>query len=216
MTTVQATKRALRKSVGATLRSLPTANVQEQSHAIASRVLALPAFAKSKTISCYLSMPTGEVDTASLVTEILRAGKALFVPKIDRTIEGRMEFLKVYGEEDLQAFSSGQWGIREPEYILGGQRRMSVEDVASEGLDMILVPGVAFDKSLSRLGHGKGYYDRFISTYTSLPGRKRPLLVALSLREQLLEAGQVPITDNDWKMDTIVSPDGTINTDDTS
>ncbi|KZT23640.1 5-formyltetrahydrofolate cyclo-ligase [Neolentinus lepideus HHB14362 ss-1] len=213
MTALQANKLVLRKSIDATLRALPTANVKEQSHAITTRVLALPAFAQSRTVSCYLSMPAAEVDTSSLVTEILRAGKSLFVPRIDRSTEGRMEFLKVYGEEDLQAFPSGHWGIREPEYIRDGQRRLSVEDVASEGLDMILVPGVAFDRSLSRLGHGKGYYDRFISTYTSLPGRERPLLVALALREQVLDVGQVPITDHDWKMDMIVSPDGIINSD---
>ncbi|EPQ52084.1 nagb/rpia/CoA transferase-like protein [Gloeophyllum trabeum ATCC 11539] len=193
-------KRALRKSVTATLRSLPPTDVQEQSHAIAARVLSLPSFAKSKTVSCYLSMPTGEVDTSPLVSEILRAGKSLFVPKIDRSTEGRMEFLKVYGEEDLQPFPSGLWGIREPEHTWGEHRRMS---------------GVAFDRSLSRLGHGKGYYDRFITRYTLLAGRQRPLLgkVALALREQVLEDGQVPTADHDWKMDLIVSPDGVIGQD---
>lgn len=213
MSALQANKRALRKSVTATLRSLPPTDVQEQSHAIAARVLSLPSFAKSKTVSCYLSMPTGEVDTSPLVSEILRAGKSLFVPKIDRSTEGRMEFLKVYGEEDLQPFPSGLWGIREPEHTWGEHRRMSAENEACEGLDMILLPGVAFDRSLSRLGHGKGYYDRFISRYTSLAGRQRPLLVALALREQVLEDGQVPTADHDWKMDLIVSPDGVIGQD---
>lgn len=84
--------------------------------------------------------------------------------------------------------------------------------------------GVAFDSSLSRLGHGKGYYDRFISSYVAAAKRPRPLLgsslhitfsqyhahtnisVALSLQQQLLEAGQVPVTDRDWKLDMIVTP----------
>jgi 5-formyltetrahydrofolate cyclo-ligase len=88
--------------------------------------------------------------------------------------------------------------------------------------------GVAFDRSLSRIGHGKGYYDRFISRYVD-SGRQRPLLglfsqfapythayrnthfsVAVALREQVLDVGVGPFGDNDWKMDIIVSPDETI------
>lgn len=91
--------------------------------------------------------------------------------------------------------------------------------------------GVAFDSSLSRLGHGKGYYDHFISSYyVGAAKRPRPLLgssllrslnitltelsVALSLQQQLLEAGQVPVTDYDWKLDVIVTPNDTITRED--
>lgn len=126
--------------------------------------------------------------------------------------------------------------------------RPSVLDDGVEGLDVILLPGsyiyrfvlpssrstlpmiltllqgVAFDRSLSRLGHGKGYYDKFLSSYAT-SGRQRPLLgtallflldgltlimdfpVALSFREQLLAASHVPINETDWKMDMIISPD---------
>ncbi len=92
--------------------------------------------------------------------------------------------------------------------------------------------GVAFDTSLSRLGHGKGYYDRFITNYTSTHGRKPLLgeleasspektcradnvcrnmdLVGLALREQILEAGRVPTGEHDWKVDIIVGPDGIV------
>jgi 5-formyltetrahydrofolate cyclo-ligase len=89
--------------------------------------------------------------------------------------------------------------------------------------------GVAFDCSLSRLGHGKGYYDRFISSYIA-SGRNKPLLgtfkltnlvtlfiylfiyllwgeiVGLALREQL-QATPIPIDESDWKLDMLVTPD---------
>ena len=96
------------------------------------------------------------------------------------------------------------------------------------------LPGIAFDRSMSRLGHGKGYYDRFISSYAACAesqGRKRPLLgqlaprfhylniemtpltifsftlsVALALRQQVLEES-VPSGEHDWKVDLIISPD---------
>lgn len=151
-------------------------------------------------------MPSGEVDTTSLVSEVLSRGKTLFVPKIVSK-EGYMEFLKVYNMEDLNTFPKGIWEIKEPGLQWRGKTRQNALDKDCENLDMILVPGVAFDHSLSRLGHGKGYYDRFISSYVA-SGRSRPLLVALAFREQVLEGNAVPVGDQDWKMDFIVSPDG--------
>jgi len=74
------------------------------------------------------------------------------------------------------------------------------------------VPGVAFDTSMGRLGHGKGYYDSFITEYTAKTGRSRPFLVALSLNEQVLQGDQVPmISGQDWRMDCIVHPDGALD-----
>ncbi|KAJ6627975.1 5-formyltetrahydrofolate cyclo-ligase [Mycena sp. CBHHK59/15] len=198
---LKAEKKILRKTMAAKLRELSPSNIQDQSKAVTARVLALPSFKQCKSVSCYLSMPTGEVDTSSLVREILHSGKTLFVPKIDPGADGSMELLRIYDENDLNALPSGVWGIREPDSARDGQLRASAIDV---GLDMILVPGLAFDRSLSRLGHGKGYYDRFISTY-SATGRALPLLVALSLREQLLDLSTVPTAAHDWKMDCIIT-----------
>lgn len=97
-------------------------------------------------------------------------------------------------------------------------------------LSLIFSSGVAFDRSLSRLGHGKGYYDRFISSYIA-SGRNKPLLgtfnlpcrrhryvfwiylfweiVGLSLREQL-QSTAVPIDGSDWKLDMLVTPNEVI------
>ncbi|KAH9933784.1 nagb/rpia/CoA transferase-like protein [Fomitopsis serialis] len=210
MTALQAQKKALRKTMATRLRSLSVSDVQQQSGMITDRVLASPYFARSQCVSCYLSMPSGEVDTSSLISAILRSGKTLFVPKIDTTCDGTMDFLQVYGEDDLRAFPPGTWGIKEPAYEWKGARRRSATDDGTD-LDLIFLPGVAFDRSMSRLGHGKGYYDRFISSYAaskSAKGQRKPLLVALSLREQILEAGQVPVAPHDWKMDVIAGPDG--------
>ncbi|KAF9467888.1 hypothetical protein BDZ94DRAFT_1210358 [Collybia nuda] len=212
VTTLRAQKKILRKAITTVLKPLPVSAIEEQSQAVAARVLALPSFDKCRSVSCYLSMPTGEIDTTSLVSEILRRDKSFFVPKIETT-EGHMQFLKLYGKEDLDTLPSGTWGIKEPGPQWNGSPRVNVLDRDCEELDMILLPGVAFDYSLSRLGHGKGYYDRFIASYVA-SGRPRPLLatlVALALREQVLEGQGVPIGDTDWKMDFIVTPDAVLS-----
>ncbi|KAJ7108711.1 hypothetical protein C8R44DRAFT_295863 [Mycena epipterygia] len=199
---LKAEKKILRKAMSVKLRDLSSAHIQDQSRTLTARVLALPSFIQSNSVSCYLSMPTGEVDTSSLVREILRSGKTLFVPKIDKETEGRMELLQIYDEDDLDSLPSGVWGIKEPDRMHNGRPRTSAIDT---GLDMILVPGLAFDRSLSRLGHGKGYYDRFITTYTNEHSRPPPLLVGLALQEQLLDKNTVPTGGHDWKMDYIIT-----------
>ncbi|KIL62733.1 hypothetical protein M378DRAFT_165397 [Amanita muscaria Koide BX008] len=204
----RAQKRALRKTVGATLHALPASSIKEQSEAVTNHLLSLPFFANTRTLSCYLSVPTAELSTDPLVSAILQSDKTLFVPRIKST-NGKMDFLRLYSEEDLRSLRSGAWGIKEPTTQWMGKDRESVTDANCESLDLILLPSVAFDRNLSRLGHGKGFYDRFISSYVS-SGRPRPLLVGLALREQVLEEGQVPMEETDWKMDLIVTPDGVI------
>ncbi|KAN0084100.1 hypothetical protein V8E55_007604 [Tylopilus felleus] len=206
ITALQTTKKALRRSMVRTLRDLTQSDVQSQSEAIVAKVIALPAFKRAKTVSCYLSMPTAEVQTAALVSNILAdKGKKLFVPSLTFR-DGQMDFVRLYDEEDLRTLPAGLWGIPEPTVEYRSEKRQSVLDTPCEDLDLIIMPGVAFDSSLSRLGHGKGYYDHFISSYVSAAKRPRPLLVALSLQQQLLEAGQVPMTDRDEKVDVIVTP----------
>jgi len=154
-------------------------------------------------------MPSGEVNTNDLVSTILQSGKDLYVPKI-LSKEGNMDFLRMYSADDLNLFPPGTWGIKEPQDTYESQARERVLGSPSDTrLDIILLPGVAFDRGLSRLGHGKGYYDRFISAYTS--SRPKPLLIGLGLREQLLDAGEVPVGDNDWQLDMIIAPEETIS-----
>lgn len=205
ITTVQSTKKVLRKSMTNVLRGLTQSDLQSQSEAILAKVVALPAFKRSKTISCYLSMPTAEVQTAALISNILADDdKKLFVPSLTSK-DGQMDFVRLYDANDLRTLPVGLWGIPEPTAEWGNEKRQSVFNASCEDLDLIILPGVAFDSSLSRLGHGKGYYDRFISSYTADGKRPRPVLVALSLQQQLLDAGQVPMTDYDWKVDMIVT-----------
>jgi len=71
---------------------------------------------------------------------------------------------------------AGPWGIREPDLTWQNLPREEV-DPKGAALDIIIVPGVAFDASFARLGHGKGFYDRYLTHYhSSNVGLTRPLL----------------------------------------
>jgi 5-formyltetrahydrofolate cyclo-ligase len=89
------------------------------------------------------------------------------------------------------------------------------------GLDLIVVPGVGFDKDMNRVGHGKGYYDDFIQrchAYANSIERRPPVLgitvavtyladiiVALALKAQMVEVDTIPMTRRDWRMDFIIT-----------
>lgn len=174
--TLQGSKKAVRRAIATVLRSLPNTEIQTQSAAVANHVLSSSWFQRCNTVCCYLSMPTSEVDTSPLVNAVLQSGKHLYVPKIDVTVDGRMDVMKTFGDDDLRTFPSGLWGIKEPSTEWNGIPRPSALKGTGEVLDLILMPGVAFDRSMSRLGHGKGYYDRFITSYTALHEGRKPLL----------------------------------------
>ncbi|KAL5481002.1 hypothetical protein ACEPAI_9943 [Sanghuangporus weigelae] len=204
---VESTKKALRQAVSETVRKLSDAAVRAQSEAVFRHVISSETFRKSKAISCYLSM-RGEIDTTNIAREVLRSGKSLYVPKITSSKERRMDFLRLYDLEDLESLPSGAWGIKEPDFDYKGKRRACALDDDVEPLDLIVVPGVAFDETLCRLGHGKGYYDVFINAYSYT--RHHPTLLALSLREQILPVGQIPMLEHDRKMHAVATPDGII------
>ncbi|KAF5357123.1 hypothetical protein D9756_006476 [Leucocoprinus leucothites] len=201
--TLKAQKRALRNSVTSKLIALPPQTIQEQTNAVISRLTSLPVFQKAKSLSCYLNMPSGEVGTASVVSEVLESDRILFVPKIVNK-SGQMDFLKIYNKADLTSLPNGVWGIKEPDFFWEGKPRLKA--LESPDLDLILLPAVAFDRGFARLGHGKGYYDRFITSYHAA-FHKKPLLVGLALREQVLEKKRIPMDDHDWSMDLIITPD---------
>ncbi|KAF9528439.1 5-formyltetrahydrofolate cyclo-ligase [Crepidotus variabilis] len=212
---IKAQKQALRKSMAASLRPLSSDELKEQTKMIHARVMTLQHFKESKSVSCYLSMPSSEAGTSELVDSILDSGKRLFVPKVQSKDDSIMDFLRVYSSEDLACLPAGTWGIKEPADSWEDHERTSIlrNKAEAELLDMIILPGVAFDRNLLRLGHGKGYYDRFITAYVA-SGRPKPLLVGICLREQLLPEGKlVPGESHDWKLDVLVTADEIITRD---
>ena len=114
-----------------------------------------------------------------------------------------MDMLSLSSLSDYQSLQPDAWGIP----TISTDSILTRGDGMKEGLDLIVMPGVAFDETFGRLGHGKGYYDYFLARYKKATGRS-PLLVALAFKEQMLGGGEVPVDVTDWLVDVIVTGDG--------
>lgn len=157
-------------------------------------------------------MPTGELQTDAIVRHALGSGKQVFVPYLFKpsnpppgTPKSMMDMVDLRSLSDYDSLKRDSWGIP----TIGADTVEEREHVLSNGsplLDMILMPGVAFDidpKSgfIKRLGHGKGFYDYFLHRYTQHHGTQErmggspetdALLYGLALEEQFLEADAEP------------------------
>jgi 5-formyltetrahydrofolate cyclo-ligase len=174
------------------LRDAMTAARRADDAALCSaRLLALPAFIKAKTVLSYMSFGT-EIDTQTVFGEALKQNKVVALPRMIKDqsspATSRLALHTVNSESEL---ASGKWGIREP--------RETCPGVALDAVDLVLVPGVAFDRRGDRLGYGKGYYDRL------LPARRSNcLLVALAFDCQLVD--DVPVSAHDVPIDFLITP----------
>lgn len=117
---------------------------------IAARFLALEAFGHARTVLFYASY-RGEVATQPLVEAALAAGKRTALPRVDRP-RRTMEAYPISSWDDLQP---GAYGILEPP--------ASSPVIPPAEIDLIVVPGVAFDETGARVGYGAGYYDRYLA-----------------------------------------------------
>ncbi len=151
LTESQGLKRQLRKDILKVRNSLTPAQVAEKSKKIAARLLDLDEYRRARTIMIYLDF-RNEVRTGELVKESMAAGKIVAVPVTD--VAGRRLtpslLLKYPG-----GLQPGAWDILEP-------APQAVRPLDPEELDLVIVPGVAFDTAGYRLGYGGGFYDRFL------------------------------------------------------
>lgn len=200
-------KSELRKRLKQALKAADTAHLAEQSAAICERVLALPEVAAARRAVAFMPCEwLREVDVSPVVSALLQRGAALYLPKVqDRS--SNMAMLRVESLEGLETVPP--FGIVEPTALQAdGAPR---EDLVAAGAlpDVILLPGLGFDRRGGRLGRGGGYYDKFLADVARLAdvqGATRAALVALAFREQVVP--EVPMDTHDFRYDTLVTADG--------
>ncbi len=147
---VQIAKAELRREILKIRRAMNPAERQEQSAEIARKFLASPEYQAAQSIGFYASK-LDEVATDSLIEQALATGKVVVLPRVAN------EKLIWHVIESLTDLKEGCYGVREP-----GESLLVIE---TGELDLIVVPGVAFDRAGDRLGYGKGYYDSTLKDY---------------------------------------------------
>ncbi|MBI1976250.1 MAG: 5-formyltetrahydrofolate cyclo-ligase [Candidatus Omnitrophica bacterium] len=151
---IQSAKEQIRRQMMERLRRQPSPSRQQKSQAILSRITALPEYLEVKWFFSYISMEH-EVETIRLMEEGLAAGKRIVVPVILEEGKKSCSFSISEIRDCLKEFEIGPFGIRQP-------KPQFLQLVDPEVLEMAVIPGVAFGRDGHRLGHGKGYFDRFL------------------------------------------------------
>ncbi len=186
-------KAAIRKEILEKRKSQSPDTRDARSREIIRALMQCEDFQKAESILIYLSKDE-EVRTDDLLQRAFDSGKRVFVPVVNPESD-ELGISELPGP-DAQ-FQLGPFGIREP---VDKDRPF----VSPDQIDLVVAPGVAFDRRGGRIGYGKGYYDRLLRRLGSHATR-----VALAFDFQVLEA--VPQGGSDIQIDTIITENTTMN-----
>ena len=153
--------------------------------AIEQRLVRLDLYRQARAIHTYVDARDGEVGTRELIRRAIHEGKRVFVPRVERSPR-RLDHYEITSLHDLEP---GTFGLLEP-----NRERSRLVDPAEA--DLVLVPGLAFDRSGWRIGFGAGDYDLFLA------GLEAPR-VGLAFSLQLHDA--LPHEEHDIPMDLVVT-----------
>ena len=159
-----ATKNEIRKLMKIRLNNLSMNEIKKQSEICQLKVINSLIFYESKSICCYLSM-LKELQTNFLLLSSFQNNKQVFIPKVIGLNSNDMKIYEMKAYNEIDSFISSKWGILEP-----SDEVIFSNDYANY-LDIVFIPGVAFDRECRRLGHGKGYYGKeyfFLESYSFL------------------------------------------------
>jgi 5-formyltetrahydrofolate cyclo-ligase len=182
-----AAKRALRQLMRARREELSPEERARASRALGERLLSLPQVAAAGCLSGFV--PTrGEIDVSTAVADRAAAGARILYPRVTAE-RPRLRFCAVTPDTRL---APGVFGILEPPEDSPG--------VPIEEIDVLLVPGLAFDAGGHRVGYGGGYYDE---TGAALRRAGRGILVGVGFDFQLIE--RCPAGEGDVPIDYVVT-----------
>jgi 5-formyltetrahydrofolate cyclo-ligase len=186
MTDAKAEKQTLRATVLAARDAIPVDVRTEAAARVCSAIRAAQAYQRARAVLAYASFG-GELPTDALLKHALSDGKILVLPRVDKAA-GCLRLHLVRRLDDLVA---GGWGIREPQ--------SDSTTVPSMEVDLIVVPGVAFDRAGFRIGYGGGYYDKLLPL-----AKPETTRVSGVFDCQIVDA--VPNEIHDQRVDLIITP----------
>jgi len=192
-------KRKLRQEFLKKRDNLSREEIESKSENIERQLLSLPEFRRAKTVMLYVSFRS-EVATDKMIRNALNLRKRVVVPVVDGE---RIEVAEIKNLE--KELAKGSFGIGEPKKEF--RRR-----VDQKKIDIVVVPGVVFDKTGGRLGYGRGYYDRFLrSKSIRLKTSCSHPCALIGLAFDLQITGKIPLVEEDVRVDKIVTESGIID-----
>ncbi|MBE6639356.1 MAG: 5-formyltetrahydrofolate cyclo-ligase [Ruminococcaceae bacterium] len=185
---VKEEKAALRKECAALRDALPLAERERRNKKICSLCASLAVFRFAQAVLLYHPIRS-EVDVRPLLEMALAEEKEVYLPLCDKEISGKMQFHRVFSPDELHV---GAFGVMEPD-----ENAPLWQD--DEKRAVCLIPALAYGKNGHRLGYGKGYYDRFVSTFKGTG-------IGLTYSELLLPF--VPHNRFDLRVDLVITEKG--------
>jgi 5-formyltetrahydrofolate cyclo-ligase len=158
------------------------------SRQIVERFMSLPEYSSARTVMFYVDV-RDEVRTRHALPDAIVGDKRIVIPYC---VDGELELFHL---ESMDELTVGMYKILEPKPEL---REVAQKRLQPEDLDLVMVPGVAFDRQGGRTGHGKGYYDKLLEH-----ARPTTPLVALAFECQMFP--EIPCEDHDIYMDKVVT-----------
>lgn len=191
--TIAERKASLRAHLKNLRRNFPELERLRANAALFARLMNLPEYRAASVIHTFVSW-RDEVDTHAIIKASFAAGKRVAVPRVPPD----KSQLEHYFISDFAALVPGTLGILEPSSGPGVQ---SIP--ANTHVDVIFVPGLAFDRSGNRLGYGRAYYDQFLAGTMALK-------IGLAFALQIVE--EVPVAPHDQRVDLIITEQEVIRT----
>jgi len=189
---IEKQRSSLRKRILALRRAQSSRDIEKKSGDIRGNLSTFVPFCQAETILFYLAMKD-EVQTEKMIEESLQKGKRVVAPSIDWQ---RKEILPSEIKDLTKDIEIGVLKIPQPKNNL-------YSPFSPVNIDMVIVPGVVFDRKGNRLGFGGGFYDRFLGKLSD-----KTELVALAFELQLVE--NVPSQSHDVAVDYLITERGII------
>jgi len=187
---VMAPKEPIRTRMRARRAALTQHCILQASARIQRAVMKLPEWTAARRVCMYLALPS-EARTGRLLIACWKTGKQVLVPAYRKT-KRRYDLARLRPGDSVKA---GHWAVPEPTR----PRWASPNWVLPARVDLVVTPGLAFDRAGGRLGHGGGHYDRLLG----VTAMKKAFKVGLALECQMVV--RVPMNRRDIRMNAVVT-----------
>lgn len=154
-----------------------------KSEIIEKKLIKTKEFINAKIVGVYISLKD-EVNTNEIIKECFKINKKVAIPKVLN--EHIIEFYTIKENEKLQ---EGLYHIMEPN---------NKNIISKDDIDLMIIPGICFDKQKNRIGYGKGYYDTYLKN-------TKIYKIGICFNEQLMNEHEIKVEENDIKLDKIIT-----------